>query len=303
MAIQCYQQFLAIANSIDGNTRNKMSLWDAKEGFFKDLLITPDGKYHHIDVYSYVGLIPLFACEIVTAEILESVPRFKALLDSHMGGLFDGHTICACPFHINDHGERLLSLVDHTMIPHILKRLLNEHEFLSEHGIRGLSKIHAEHRELGMLPGVGEAIIAYEPGESQSFLFGGNSNWRGPVWMPINYSIIQALTKFHRFLGPSFTVAMTGKDSREVNLREVSNIIAERLIDNFRRDENGRVASLPEGSPFQNDPNWQNLRLFHEYFHGETGLGLGASHQTGWTGLVANLIKRHYDLEAEAKTG
>ncbi|MBU0944223.1 MAG: glucosidase [Proteobacteria bacterium] len=302
MAIQCYQQFLAIANSIAGHTKNKLSLWDAEEGFFKDLLITPDSKYHHIDVYSYVGLIPLFACEIVTAEILDSVPRFKAMLDSYMGGMFDGHTICACPFHTNDCGERLLSLVDHTMIPHILKRLLNEHEFLSEHGVRGLSRIHAEKRELGVLPGVGEALIEYEPGESQSFLFGGNSNWRGPVWMPINYSIIQALTKFHRFLGPNFTVYTSGKDSREVNLREVSNLIGERLINIFRRDENGRVASLPADSPFQDDPHWRNLRLFYEYFHGESGVGLGACHQTGWTGLVANLIKRHYDLQAQAGT-
>jgi Mannosylglycerate hydrolase MGH1-like glycoside hydrolase domain len=302
MAIQCYQQFLAIANSIAGHTKNKLSLWDAAEGFFKDLLITPDGKYHHIDVYSYVGLIPLFASEIVTAEILESVPRFKAMLDTHMGGMFDGHTICACPFHTNDRGERLLSLVDHTMIPHILKRLLNENEFFSEHGIRGLSRIHAEKRELGMLPGLGEALIEYEPGESQSFLFGGNSNWRGPVWMPINYSIIQALTKFHRFLGPNFTVYTSGKDSREVNLKEVANLISERLINTFRRDEHGRVPSLPEDSPFQHDPNWRNLRLFHEYFHGESGLGLGACHQTGWTGLVANLIKRHYDLQVERET-
>ena len=302
MAIQCYQQFLAIADSITGHTENKLSLWDAEAGFFKDLLITPDGKRHHIDVYSYVGLIPLFACEIVTAEILESVPRFKALLDSHMGGLFDGHSICACPFHTNDHGERLLSLVDHTMIPHILKRLLNEHEFLSNHGIRSLSRIHAEHRELGMLPGVGEALIEYEPGESQSFLFGGNSNWRGPVWMPINYSIIQALTKFHRFLGPNFTVNTGGNEGEELNLREVSNMIAERLIDGFRRDEKGQVVSHPAGSPFQDDPHWRDLRLFYEYFHGETGLGLGASHQTGWTGLVANLIKRHYDLQAVAET-
>jgi Mannosylglycerate hydrolase MGH1-like glycoside hydrolase domain len=302
MAIQCYQQFLAIANSIAGHTARHLSLWDSSEGFFKDLLITPDGECHHIDVYSYVGLIPLFACEIVTRETLENVPRFKALLDSHMGGMFDGHTICACPFHTNDRGERLLSLVDHTMIPHILKRLLNEHEFLSPHGIRGLSRIHAEKKDLGTLPGLGEALIEYEPGESQSSLFGGNSNWRGPVWMPINYSIMQALAKFHHYLGPNYTVYTVEKDAREVNLREVVNLIAERLINNFRRNKNGQVASLPEGSPFQHDPNWQDLRLFHEYFHGETGLGLGASHQTGWTGLVANLIKRHYDLQAEAET-
>lgn len=296
MAIQCYQQFLAIADSIAGNRAGKLSLWDPQEGFFKDLLITPDGTFHHIDVYSYVGLIPLFACEIITPQILEKVPRFKAMLDKHMGGMFDGHTICACPFHTNEHGERLLSLVNHTMIPQIIKRLLNGDEFLSPYGIRSLSRIHAEKRELGTLPGVGRALIDYEPGESESPLFGGNSNWRGPVWMPINYSILQALSKFNRYLGSDFKVDTGEEDGRELTLRQVIDLIADRLIDNFRRDTHGRVSSLPEDSPFQYDPHWQDLRLFHEYFHGDTGLGLGASHQTGWTGLVANLIKRRCAL-------
>jgi len=301
MAIQCYQQFLAIANSIAGQTKNKLSLWDQVDGFFKDLLITPDGECHHIDVYSYVGLIPLFATEIVAPDILEKVPRFKALLEEHKGGMFDGHTICACPFTTNEHGERLLALVDHTKISHILRRLLNSDEFLSDHGIRGLSRIHAEKHPLQTLPGVGDAFIEYEPGESQSALFGGNSNWRGPVWIPINYSILQALTKFHRYLGPNFMVAVPGMQERKLNLREVANFIAERLINIFRRDDNGRVPGLPQRSPFQHDPEWRDLRLFHEYFHGETGLGLGASHQTGWTGLVANLIKRRYELKSDGE--
>jgi hypothetical protein len=299
MAIQCYRQFLAIANSIAGHAADKLSLWDPAAGFFKDLLITPDGKYHHIDVYSYVGLIPLFACEIVPPDILEKVPRFKAILEEHAGGMFDGHVICACPVATNEHGERLLSLVDHTMIPHILRRLLNEKEFLSNHGVRSVSRIHAEKRELGTLPGVGDALIEYEPGYSTSFLFGGNSNWRGPVWIPINFSILQALSKFHRYLGPNFTVD-TSTD-RELNLGEVVNLIAERLINIFSRDQQGLIPGLPKGSPFQYDPHWMELRLFHEYFHGENGLGLGASHQTGWTGLVANLIKRRYDLKASAE--
>lgn len=301
MAIQCYQQFLAIANSIAGYGSDKPSLWDPADGFFKDLLITPDGGCRHIDVYSYVGLIPLFAAEIVTPDILEKVPRFKALLEEHQGGMFDGHTICSCPVDTNDNGERLLSLVDHTMIPHILKRLLDEDQFLSSNGIRGLSRIHLEKRNLGTLPGVGDALIEYEPGESQSGLFGGNSNWRGPVWMPINYSILQALTKFHRYLGPNFTVVVPGIEDRELNLQEVTSFIAERLINIFRRDDNGIVGGLPKESPFQNDADWMDLRLFHEYFHGETGLGLGASHQTGWTGLVANLIKRRYKLQVEGE--
>jgi len=299
MAIQCYQQFLAIANSIAGHTANKLSLWDPRDGFFKDLLITPDGESHRIDVYSYVGLIPLFATEIVEPEILEKVPRFKSLLEEHQGGMFDGHTICACPVSTNEHGERLLALVDHTMIPHILKRLLDKKEFLSDFGIRSLSRIHTQKHPLQNLPGVGEAFIEYEPGETQSSLFGGNSNWRGPVWIPINYSILQALTKFHRYLGPGFTLTVPDLADHELNLREITNIIAERLINIFRRDANGIIPGLSAESPFQSDPEWQDLRLFHEYFHGETGLGLGASHQTGWTGLVANLIKRRCQLKLE----
>ena len=301
MAIQCYQQFLAIANSIAGHAANKLGLWDQVDGFFKDLLITPDGQCHRIDVYSYVGLIPLFATEILAPDILEKAPRFKALLEEHQGGMFDGHSICACPFTTNEHGERLLALVNHTMIPPILKRLLDRNEFLSEHGIRGLSRVHAEKHPLRNLPGVGEAFIEYEPGESRSGLFGGNSNWRGPVWLPINYSILQALTKFHRYLGPNFTVMVPGLRDGQLNLREVADLIAEQLIDIFRRDDQGLVPGLPAGSPFQNDPHWRDLRLFHEYFHGETGLGLGAAHQTGWTGLVANLIKRRYELQVKEK--
>jgi len=301
MAIQCYQQFLAIANSIAGHTANKLSLWDPGDGFFKDILITPDGESHRIDVYSYVGLIPLFATEIVEPEVLEKVPRFKAFLQEHEGGMFDGHTICACPVATNEHGERLLALVDHTMIPHILRRLLDKTQFLSDYGIRSLSRIHAEKHPLQSLPGVGKAFIEYEPGESQSPLLGGNSNWRGPVWIPINYSILQALTKFYRYLGPNFVATAPDLAERELNLREMANLVAERLINIFRRDLNRGVPGLSAESPFQKDPEWQELRLFHEYFHGETGLGLGASHQTGWTGLVANLIKRRYQLKAEGK--
>lgn len=299
MAVQYYEQFLGIANSIAGHAANQLSLWDHGDGFFKDLLVTPDGESHRLDVYSYVGLIPLFACEIVTAEVLEQVPRFQELLLEHRGGMFDGHTICACPVSTNERGERLLSLVDHTMLPHILRRLLSEEEFMSKYGVRSVSRIHARKNDLGSLPGIGQALIEYEPGESRSDLFGGNSNWRGPVWMPINYSLIQALTKFHRYLGPNFTVSVPCLGEQELNLRQVADLLAERLIDIFRRDERGVVPGLPQDSPYQEDPRWHELLMFYEYFHGETGLGLGAAHQTGWTGLVANLVKRRSDLKTE----
>jgi len=294
IAIQIFDQFLSIANTVAGHADGGISLWDPEAGFFKDLVTTPDGSYHRIDVYSWVGLIPLFACEVVDQRLLSKTPRFAKLLSAHRGGLFQGNYVCACPEWENERGERLLSLVDHTMLPRILQRLLNEGEFLSPYGVRSVSKLHATHRELGHLPGVGEAMIEYVPGESNSGLFGGNSNWRGPIWMPTNFLLVQALEKYYRFLGDGFTVPAPCLGGRELNLKEIANLIAERLVDIYRRDETGRVRAHPPESPFQHDPYWRDLHLFYEYFHGDTGQGLGASHQTGWTGLIANLVARRY---------
>lgn len=290
IAIQCYAQFLSIAKAIAGHNGQGISLWDPKDQFFKDLVLTPDGDWQRLDVYSWVGIIPLFACEIVDAAVLARVPHFRALLYECRGGMFDGHTICACPEHTNEHGEHLLSLVNHTMLPGILRHLLDEKEFLSPYGIRSLSRIHAERRDLGALPGIGEALIEYVPGESSSGLFGGNSNWRGPVWYPTNFSLIEALEKLHRFLGDEFKVTAPALAPRPLTLHEVADHLAERLVGLFRRDAEGRIPALPADSPHQYDEHWRELLLFHEYFHAETGHGLGAAHQTGWTGLVANLL-------------
>lgn len=299
VAIQCYTQFLAIADVIAGHAEHCISLWDPQDRFFKDLIVGPDGACHRIDVFSWVGIIPLFACEVLDRRLLETAPRFRALLAAHKGGLFDGHYICACPDWENERGEHLLSLVDHTMLPHILRRLLNEDEFLSPYGVRSLSRVHAERRDLGVLPGIGAALIAYEPGESASGLFGGNSNWRGPVWLPLNYSLIQALEKFHRFLGDGFRVAVPCLGGEERTLEGIARLIADRLAALFRPGPDGAVPSLP-GGPFRHDPHWRDLLLFHEYFHAETGRGLGAAHQTGWTGLAANLVLRGYRRDIPA---
>jgi hypothetical protein len=293
-AIQTYEQFLNIANSVAGYSGTGVSLWDADDGFFKDLLVEPNGCHHRVDVYSWVGLIPLFACEVVNQRLLEKVPKFRKLLDSHEGGEFHGNFICACPAHENDRGEHLLSLVDHTMLPAIVRRLFDEKEFLSPHGIRSVSRIHAEQRDLGFLPGVGQAIIEYVPGESNSGLFGGNSNWRGPVWLPTNYVLILALEKFHRFLGDGFKVIAPGLAAGKLTLREVVDDLARRMADLYCSDANGITPAFPPNSPWQSDPHWQGYLQFYEYFHGDTGQGLGAAHQTGWTGLLANLVLRCY---------
>ena len=296
IAIQCYAQFLAIGKAIAGYGEQGISLWDANDHFFKDLILTPEGEHRRLDVFSWVGIIPLFACEVVDAKMLSHVPRFRAMLYEHRGGMFDGHTICACPEHTNDKGEHLLSLVDHNMLPGILKHLLNEEEFLSSYGIRSVSRVHAEQHDLGLMPGIGQALIDYVPGESNSFMFGGNSNWRGPVWFPTNYSLIEALEKFHCYLGDNFKVFAPGLTAHELTLKEINSHLAERLINLFRRDANGIIPAYPIDSPLQQDPYWQDQLLFHEYFHAETGQGLGASHQTGWTALVSMLLLKRWNF-------
>jgi len=294
IAIQCYEQFLSIANAIAGGDDDNLSLWDMDAGFFKDLLVTPDGESHRIDVYSVVGLIPLFACEVIGQRLLKNAHRFRNLLSYHKNGLFRGSYVCACPEWENDRGEHLLALVDHSMLPRILQRLLSEEEFLSPYGVRSLSKLHAIYQDLGYLPGIGPSRIEYAPGESQSTLFGGNSNWRGPVWMPTNYALVQALEKYHRFLGDDFRVSVPCLNGEELNLQEIATLIAERLVSLYRRDDGNRIPAMHDGSPFQHQPAWQDLCLFYEYFHAETGAGLGAAHQTGWTGLLANLVMRRH---------
>ncbi len=304
MAIQCYQQFLAIAQAIAGGVNNDQpSLWDMEAGFFKDLLISPDGSSHRIDVYSWVGLIPLFACEVIDQRLLSNAPRFRDILREHKGGLFRGSYICACPDWENERGEHLLSLVDHSMLPRILKYLLDEEQFLSEFGVRSVSRIHEHQTHLGFLPGIGEASIEYVPGESRSAMFGGNSNWRGPIWMPTNYSLVQAIEKFHRFLGPEFKIEATCLNGERINLQQVANLISDRLVNLYRRTDAGLIPALRRDSPFQSDENWRDLGFYYEYFHAETGQGLGAAHQTGWTGLLANLVMRKYQKDITPWSG
>ncbi|SEK41759.1 MGH1-like glycoside hydrolase domain-containing protein [Nitrosovibrio tenuis] len=297
IAIQCYSQFLAIANTIAGHTGAHVSLWDDVDGFFKDLVANPDGTAQRINVFSWVGIIPLFASEVVDARLLAGRTRFNDLLWKHQDGMFNGSIICACPVTTNERGEHLLSLVNAAMLVKMLPRLFNENEFLSPHGVRSVSKRHATQQDLGHIPGIGKAAIDYVPGESNSALFGGNSNWRGPVWMPTNYLLVQAIEKMHRYLGDAFTFPAPCLNGYEINLKYAATLLAERLADIFRRDEYDLIPAFPPDSPHQSDPNWRDLLLFHEYFHGETGQGLGAAHQTGWSGLVANLVMRRYHTD------
>jgi hypothetical protein len=292
IAVQCYKQFLAIANAVRGPMSQGASLWDDEAGFFKDLIVGPNGRPQRIDVFSFVGIIPLFASEVVDERLLMNAPRFVQVMDDHAGGLFDGHEICACPARVNERGERLLSLVDDTMLPRMLRHILDEDEFLSAYGVRSVSKRHAENRDLGVIHGIGQALIEYVPGESNCGLFGGNSNWRGPIWMPTNFMLLQSIEKFHRFLGDAFMVSAPCLSNEPMSLQDVSRRLSERLVGMFRPDREGRTPALAGIPLAASDTHWKDLLLFHEYFHGETGQGLGAMHQTGWTGLVANLVQR-----------
>jgi hypothetical protein len=291
IAIQTYEQFLAICDAFSGRAADRLSMWDGDSAFFKDLIVGPDGAYRHIDVYSMVGFIPLFAAEVVDARLLRHSPRFRERLRTHKEGLFRGHHVCACPDFENKRGEHLLSVVDHRMIRPILTRLLDEEQFLSPFGVRSVSKIHERHTDLGVLPGVGSAMIEYVPGESTSPLFGGNSNWRGPIWLPVNYLLVQSIEKFYRFMGDGFTMRVRGSDTR-LTLKAVADLISERTANLYRRGGSATAPAMQGQALFSDDPHSRDLALFYEYFHAETGQGLGASHQTGWTALIANFMLR-----------
>jgi len=304
IAIHCYKQFLSIAEAIAGSDETGApSLWDPDIGFFTDLIQTPDQKPQRIEVYSWVGLIPLFAVEIVNKRMLDHAPRFAALLNEYKGGLFRGSAVCACPDRENERGERLLALVDHKMLPRILARLLDEQQFLSPYGVRSLSRIHAQQGDLGWIDGIGEALIEYVPGESRSPMFGGNSNWRGPVWLPTNYSLVSSLERYYRFLGDGFTVPVPCLNGEARNLKEIATLIAERLANLYRFADNHQVPALDGRYPAAADGHWKDLFWFYEYFHAESGQGLGACHQTGWTGLLANLVMRRYQKDIRPWSG
>ncbi len=294
MAIQLHNQFFAMSDAVHGYTETGVSLWDYADSFFKDVVVGPQGNFP-LPVYSWVGLIPLFGCEVVGPEKFERAPRYREFLKGHAGGKYDGHLVCACPHTENVRGEHIFTIVLPANLPAILGRALNEEEFLSPHGVRSVSKIHAMRMDLGTIPGLGMTMIDYWPGESPSGLFGGNSNWRGPIWFPLNFLLVQALDRFHHYLGDSFKVSAPYRGGEEITLQQAADDIAERLITIFRRNDRGIRPAFPKDGPFQADPHWKDLLLFHEYFHAESGQGLGASHQTGWTALVANLLKRRYD--------
>jgi hypothetical protein len=292
-ASKFFEHFLRIAQAMTGDYRGGLSLWDEKDGFFYDALHLPDGQTVRLKVRSLVGLMPLLAVETLDPELMAAMPDFTRRLNWFFENriyLRDQGNV-ACVRATGENARRLLSIVNRSRLQRIMARMLDENEFLSDYGIRSVSKFHKDQPYSFTVDGQ-VYTIDYQPAESRSGLFGGNSNWRGPIWFPINYLLIESLQKFDYFFGESFKVECPTGSGRLMTLGEVAAELSMRLIRLFRRDQAGR-RPIHGGQHFlQEDPHWRDLIPFHEYFHGDDGAGLGASHQTGWTGLVAKLIQQ-----------
>ncbi len=290
-AIKFFEHFLWIAHAIQRTGPLNDGLWDEEDGFFYDLLRLADGSSMRLKVRSMVGLISLCANSIYPEDTLEKLPNLAARMawftKNHPELLTDIHR----PGQKGAGGRFLIALLDDKKLRRILARMLDENEFFSPFGVRSLSRYHADHRYSINIGGQ-DFSIDYEPAESTTGAFGGNSNWRGPVWFPINALLIRALLNLYSFYGDDFTVECPTGSGKQMNLFEVSKEIATRLSLVFLRDQNGNRPVYGGGtSKFQTDPSWKDNILFYEYFHGDNGAGLGASHQTGWTGGIAVLMK------------
>ena len=291
VASKFFEHFVHISHAMNDLGGELLALWDEHDGFYYNVLNLPDGQNLLLKVRSMVGLTPLFAAMILEPGKLDKLSGFKRRMQWFMDNM---------P-HMKDHvdtsekserGQRIfLSLVDRQRLVRVLRVMLDESEFLSPHGIRSLSKFHQDHPYVLDLDGV-RRVVGYEPGESRSGMFGGNSNWRGPVWFPVNYLLIEALQKFHHYYHDHLRVEFPTRSGMELNLWQVAAELSRRLTRIFLRGADSRRPACGDSEKFQIDPAWRDLIHFHEYFHADTGAGLGASHQTGWTGLVAKLIEQ-----------
>ena len=288
IATKFFEHFSYIASAI-----HDRGLWDHDDGFYYDVLQITHGERIPLKVRSIVGVLPMVATSTLGEATLTALPSFTEHLEWFLA---NKQTLAtnAHETHVRDGSEgRLLSIVSPDRLDRVLRYVLDENEMLSAHGVRALSAMHREHPFSVELGGT-KFEVDYEPGESTSGLFGGNSNWRGPVWFPINYLVIEATRRFARFFGDDHLVECPTGSGNLLNLTQVADELARRLISLFRDDDNGRRPCFGDVEKMQTDGRWHDNLLFHEYFHGDTGKGLGASHQTGWTGLVADLIIRRH---------
>jgi hypothetical protein len=291
VAFKFVQHFMWIAYAMDRRGEHEDEMWDEQDGFFYDLLRLPDGKTTRLKIRSLVGLLPLCASTVFEAHSLERMPRLAALI-AQFRKRYPELIAQIAPTDtgfIGYNQRRLLSILNRRKLERVLRYMLDENEFLGPHGIRSLSLYHLEHPYVINVGGQ-EYKVQYLPAESNTGMFGGNSNWRGPVWMPVNLLIVRALVNLYSFFGDDFKVECPTGSGQQMTLFEVAQEIVRRLTGTFLRNAEGKRPVYGGTEKFQNDPHWRDLILFYEYFHGDNGAGLGASHQTGWTGLVAPLL-------------
>ncbi len=298
MAIKFYEHFLWIAAAMNRMGADQEGMWDEWDGFYYDLLHMPDGSSSRLKVRTLVGLLSVCSSTVFTPEVLQKMPAFieRARWFNQKHPLLTANI--TSPSRAGYQGRRLLSLVNEERLRRILTRMLDEKEFLSDYGIRSISRVYAENPYSFVLEGV-EFRVEYMPAESNNAMFGGNSNWRGPIWFPMNLMIVRSLLNLYAFYGDTFTIECPTGSGKLMNLYEVSEEISNRLNSIFLRDGNGRRPVFGGASKFQEDPHWRDYILFYEYFHGDNGAGLGASHQTGWTGVVARAIQLYAYLTPE----
>jgi len=290
MASKFFEHFLNIAGAMFDFDGHGHGLWDDSDGFYYDQLAMPDGQTHSLRIRSMVGLIPLFAVETIEPEMLAKLPDFARRLKWFLNYRPDLARLVSRWEEPGMRERRLLSLLRGSRMKKLLRRMLDETEFLSDYGIRALSKYH-EKNPYTFLANGGPLTVKYKPGESETRAFGGNSNWRGPIWFPVNYLLIESLQKFHHYYGDDFKVECPTGSGVFLTLQGVAEELSQRLTRIFLRDENGQRAFRCDRGQLQTDPYFCDHILFYEHFHGDTGRGVGAGHQTGWTALVAKLLQ------------
>jgi hypothetical protein len=290
MATTFFEHFVSIADAM--NSLGGTGLWDDNDGFYYDQLCV-DGQKTPIRIRSIVGLVPLFACECIDQETIDKLPGFKKRMQWFLDNRHDlaAHISYMRAREDSRHSRRLLAMPARQRLVRVLRYVLDETEFLSPYGVRSLSKVHGEH-PFTLRVGEDEFSVRYAPGESETYIFGGNSNWRGPVWFPINYLLIEALERYHHFYGDSLTVEYPTGSGRMVTLGDVAQELAGRLTKIFLPDATGARPCHGGDPRYARNPAWRDLVLYYEHFHGETGRGIGASHQTGWTALVTRCLEK-----------
>ncbi len=297
-AAKFFRHFLNIAWAMHHIGKKDISLWDDEDNFYYDVVEMNNGATERLRVRSLVGVIPMFAVEIINKDLFEELKEFRIRANEIIRTRPDLASLISNLDKTNEEGDYLFSIMRGFRLEHLLKRLLDEDEFLSDYGIRSLSKYHEKHPYVFQHDGHHQ--IQYESGESRSNMFGGNSNWRGPIWIPINYMIIQSLRKYYKYYGPEYVYEFPTGSGNKINLQEIANELSKRLIKLFERNKEGKFQyhSDDPNKVYSKDEHFKNQHLFYEFFDGDNGKGLGASHQTGWTALIANLI---IDLEQKSE--